>query len=217
MENRIVRLLKHIVVEARWDGTWHLLDADLFKHGVVPASDDGSIPSLREVQGNYLIDRFPPTMYVYTREYVHFRRKPDHVLRGFIEHHQAGFMSHYYQMNLGLPLEYPPGRPTDLNAKVSSSGTVVLQWSHSQDFDNDLLGYEVMISQRSRGWNYDDPAYERVPEDTSETCTFTEYPELELKPKKGRYYWSVRAVDDHRRKEPRTYYFPSNESEFTVS
>lgn len=106
MENRMVRLLKHIVVEARWDGRWHLLDADLFKHGVVPASDDGSIPSLREVQGNYLIDRFPPTMYVYTREYVHFRRKPDHVLRGFIEHHQAGFMSHYYQMNLGLPLEY---------------------------------------------------------------------------------------------------------------
>jgi hypothetical protein len=217
IENRIVKMMKHIVVEAKWGGCWHLLDADLFKHGVVPARDDGTIPSLRDVQGAYFMDRFPPTMYVYTREYVNFACRSMKLLcpPHFYEPHEAGFVSHYYQMNLGLPLEYPPSRPTGLSAKVNHN-RVILQWRASRDTDNDLVGYDVMVSRQSRGWNYADPAYENVPMDTSDVSTFTEYRELELKVGKGQHFWSVRAVDEHRRKEPQTYYFPSNESEFTV-
>ena len=32
----------------------------------------------------------------------------------------------------------------------------VLEWDQSNDKDNDLLGYRVYISTKSRGWNYND-------------------------------------------------------------
>lgn len=217
IENRIVKMLKHIVVEARWDGRWHLLDADLFKHGVIPRKDNGEIPSLREVQGNYLMDRFPPTAYVYTRDYRLYKDVPCHLLHPphFHEPHEAGFMSHYYQMNLGLPLEYPPSRPTDLTSKIMER-KILLSWSPSQDADNDLVGYEVLVNTVSRGWNYEDPDYDNVPRDTSDKPIFTEHNEIEVTLDSGTYYWSVKAIDEHREKEPRTYYFPSDECSLKV-
>ena len=218
IENRVVFLPKHTLVEAKWNGRWHLLDADLFKHGVVPRKDNGEIPALREVQGNHFIDRFPPTAYVYTRRYKPYQDKPAYLLRPphFHEPHEAGFISHYYQMNLGLPLEYPPSRPEGLASTVEGQ-KVFLRWSESRDLDNDLVGYEVLIGRKSRGWNYEDPVYENVPKDTSDKPIFTEYPRLETRLDPGKYYWSVRAIDEHRKKEPRTYYFPSEECCFGVT
>ncbi len=212
IENRIVYLVKHIVVEARWNRRWHLLDADLFKHGIVPRRDDGEIPALRDVQGTCFMDRFPPTLYVYTRQYKLYKDKPASLFLPprFYEPHEAGFVSYYYQMNLGLPLEYPPSTPRDLSSIVEGR-RLVLKWSESQDSDNDLAGYEVMIATRSRGWNYEDPTYENVPKDTAEESIFTEYPSHEITLQPGKYFWSVRAIDAHRKKEPRTYYFPSDE------
>ena len=218
IENRIVKMLKHIVVEAKWGGRWHLLDADLFKHGVVPRKDNGEIPSLREVQGNYLIDRFPPTAYVYTRQYRLYSDVSRHLLHPphFHEPHEAGFMSYYYQMNLGLPLEYPPSRPANLSSRTMGR-RVLLSWSPCTDADDDLVGYEVLINTVSRGWNYEDPDYDNVPRDTSNESIFTEHHELEVRLGSGRYYWSVKAIDEHRKKEPRTYYFPSDEHCFEVT
>jgi len=217
IDNRIVFLLKHTVVEAKWNARWHLLDADLFKHGIVPRKDDGEIPSIREAQGNYLMDRFPPTVYVYTRQYVPYRRAPADLLHppNFHEPQEAGFVSYYYQMNLGLPLEYPPERPENLSSSVRGC-RVVLSWSPSQDRDEDLVGYEVLVGAQSRGWNYEDPVYDNVPRDTSGKPILTEDCQIEIALDPGKYYWSVKAIDKHREKEPRTYYFPSDEHTFEV-
>jgi hypothetical protein len=216
IESRVVKLTKHVVAEGKWSNRWHLLDADLFKHGVIPRKDDGEIPALWEVQGNYFMDRFPPTMYVYTRDYKKYRDLPAKELAQIIEPHEAGFMSHFYQMNLGLPREYPPSRPENLVAKVKGK-TALLSWFPSTDRDNDLAGYEVMVNNVSRGWNYDNPEYQNVPRDTSDTRHFTEVTSLELTDlEKKRYFWSVKAIDSHVKKEKRTYYFPSEEKSFLV-
>ncbi len=83
--------------------------------------------------------------------------------------------------------------------------------------DNDLAGYEVMIGKNSRGWNYENPTYENVPRDTSDKSICTEDTEAELELEPGLYFWSVSAIDEHRKKEPRTYYFPSDEQTFEIS
>lgn len=216
IENRIVKLLKHIVVEAKWDGGWHLLDADLFKHGVIPKDDLGRIPALRDVQGSCFMDRFPATAYVYTRDYALYKdMKAELLPPRFYEAHEAGFVSYYYQMNRCLPLKHPPSRPTGLTSRVTGR-SVALRWAEASDIDNDLMGYEVMIGTQSRGWDYDDPNYENVPCDTSNTPIFAEEESFETQLDPGTYFWSVRAVDAHRKKEPRTYYFPSRELNFTV-
>ena len=218
IENRIVKLLKHVVVEAKWDGGWHLLDADIFKNGVIPKDDEGRIPALRDVQGSYFMDRFQPTLYVHTSEYKLYREKTALVqtLIPSDPHMVAGFVSYYYQMNLGLPLEHPPSKPKELTSSINGR-IVALKWRRSEDPDGDLVGYEIMVSNRSRGWNYDDPVYENVPKDTSETAVFSEDTQIEVELDPGRYFWSVRAVDEHRKKEARTYYFPSNEHSFEVA
>jgi len=209
IENRIVKLMKHVVVEARWDGRWHILDGDLFKHGVVIRNERGAIPAIRDVQGNYLIDRFPPTAYVYTREYRLYREKASSLRPpNFFEPHEVPFMSYFYQMNSGLSAEYPPSRPHNLKSTIGIGKRVKLEWEESTDQDNDIVGYEVMIGSRSRGWNYCDPEYDNVPHDTSDKPIFTEDTSLSLDLDPGVYYWSVRAVDSHRKKEPLTYYFP---------
>ncbi len=217
IENRIVKLLKHIVVEARWDGRWHILDADLFRHGVIPREDSGNIPAIRDVQGSYFMDRFPPTLYVYTRDYKPYRRRAAELVPPFFhEAHEAAFMSYYYQMNLGLPPEHPPSRPKGLSSHINGR-RVTLSWRASSDLDNDLVGYEVMINDKPRGWDYEDPTYENVPRDTSDKSTFTENAKIELQLDPGVYFWSVKAIDEHRKKEPRTYYFPSSEQLFEIS
>ncbi len=131
IENRIVKLLKHIVVEAKWNGGWHLLDADLFRHGVIPREDNGRIPAMRDVQGNYFIHRFPPTLYIYTREYKLYKERAAELVPPFFhEAHEAAFMSYYYQMNLGLPLEHPPSRPRGLSSHIKGR-RVTLSWKAS--------------------------------------------------------------------------------------
>lgn len=39
---------------------------------------------------------------------------------------------------------------------ANSSQTVLIDWEDSFDKDNDLLGYRVYISSKTRGWNYQD-------------------------------------------------------------
>ena len=220
IENRVVKLPHHIVTEAKWDDRWHLLDADLFKHGIIP-NINGEIPSIRDVQGNYIMDRFMPSMYVYTREYEKYKDLDKKLLsneEGFYELHEASFMSYYYQMNSGLKLEYPPSRPKNLNAEVNSSSSIKLSWDKSTDKDNDLIGYRVIIGSFSRKWNYLNPIYENVINDTSGGDEiFVEDNNLEIGAVlSGTYYWSVKAIDKHIEKEPFTYYLPSEEGSFVV-
>jgi len=78
------------------------------------------------------------------------------------------------------------------------------------------VGYEVLVGAQSRGWNYEDPVYDNVPRDTSGKPILTEDCQIEIALDPGRHYWSVKAIDKHREKEPRTYYFPSDEHTFEV-
>tara|TARA_Y100000310_G_scaffold305648_1_gene346039 strand:- start:206 stop:964 length:759 start_codon:yes stop_codon:yes gene_type:complete len=217
IENRVVKLPHHIVTEAKWDDRWHLLDADLFKHGIIP-NINGEIPSIRDVQGNYIMDRFMPSMYVYTREYEKYKDLDKKLLsneNGFYELHEAGFMSYYYQMNEGMKLEYPPSRPKKLDSFVIGND-VILNWNNSIDKDGDLRDYLVTIGKESRGWNYINPDYNNVPSDTKGETFMAWENKIELSFEKGTYYWSVKATDSHISKEPLTYYLPSEEHRFVV-
>jgi len=57
-----------------------------------------------------------------------------------------------------IPPSHPPGAPglTSVKTQTLSDGRVrvTLAWGPSPDADGDLLGYRVMVSQRSRGWYY---------------------------------------------------------------
>ncbi|WYX52393.1 hypothetical protein WJ977_09135 [Achromobacter xylosoxidans] len=51
--------------------------------------------------------------------------------------------------------KYEPDPPDFKNVKVKREKFLV-EWLPARDSDNDLLGYRVYVSSRSRGWNYQD-------------------------------------------------------------
>ncbi|EFV82242.1 hypothetical protein HMPREF0005_00778 [Achromobacter xylosoxidans C54] len=138
-KTRLVQAHAHITTEIYYDGGWHLFEADLV--GGPPVMINGRIPSVAELANNpFLIDKSP-------------------------SHEEAAdskwYGWNYYETTTNrwkltdFGPKYEPDPPDFKNVKVKREKFLV-EWLPARDSDNDLLGYRVYVSSRSRGWNYQD-------------------------------------------------------------
>lgn len=178
-EARLVQVGSHVSAEVHYDGDWHLLEPSLDDGTHVVRDADGTIPSIVELSRRpYAIDALathvepagysvgnepmkysptcpsyhffarqaystPPLYYVKVASLLEERTSPSFGWRRFVEVPDD-------ERVLGdLPERFSPGAASNL-----SFDGMHLSWTESADRDDDLLGYRVYLSSRSRGWCY---------------------------------------------------------------
>jgi len=208
---RVMQLHHHRVTEVYYEDDWHYCDPDIFKHGMMIRRPDGTIPSLEwllDPAHLFVGDALPPDGVVYTpAQLCDTRGLP---VTGDVMTSYTSGQTPYYSWYLGGPLEHPPSLPELRPAQVSGR-FVSLSWLPSSDRDEETPGYHVDLFLEG----------EAHPIEMWRDLTVTEVrssvlcrsPDRQLAP--GRYRWTVRAVDSHRRHNPDTWYYPAR-GEFTV-
>ena len=176
---RLVQLHAHVSAEIYYDGKWHLFEADLA--GGPPIMVDGQIPSVEELSKTpFLIDKVP-TKYEYYLSlskvnsnssmypsYFFFSKKALSQMEASYYYKTATSKeiknSKFYGWDLyktdnhrwsltDFEPKWEPSLPMFKNIKIKGN-KFILEWEKSHDKDNDLLGYRVYLSEKSRGWNY---------------------------------------------------------------
>ena len=199
-KTRRVRLPAHAALEARYNDSWHFVDADMLKNGDLIERFDGQVPDtewLTKGSNALLVDTYAawPDAYAYDGAPVNAAGKR---LTGFIGTGNSEDLG-YPSSRFGAPLAYPPS-PPEIEARelAVTQPVVTLRWGGSYDRDGDLSGYALEIGTAPGR------------SDTQRLETVEPRAQIEL-PAAGTYYYRVRALDRHRQLEPRTFYQPSEE------
>ncbi len=211
------QLPQHVVAEVRCGDRWVIADADAFKGGIVPEGDDGRLLGMEEIEANpYVLDRFPPTGWMLRPDSRYTRGVLGHRVRGYVdalEPDRRGFVSGYYVTSArGFPPSLPEIRRFDV-----CDGRLLLSWDPVNVREGRLVGYRVRIGTLSRAWSYDDvfwcesplaqTACDVVESETTDLCLEASVAEGSLRA----VFASVTAVSDRVQREPRTYFWPSEE------
>ncbi len=226
-QSRIEYLGRHILAEVYYQGSWHIFDPDMFKNGIIPNINE-DIPSVKQIKLNpTVLDQFPMTGW-WVRSGTHYAQNTQgDDITGYVSvnytNDYVGYPSSFYVKEI----EYAPQIVTPIKSKVNEKNNeVFLQWSETFDKDNDFLYYEVSIGSTSKEWSYNNLTYNDLgingefPRETG--IEIGSYQTIEEKinitiEEPGKYYWSVKAVDNHIKKAPQSYYWSSDEGEFTIN
>jgi hypothetical protein len=219
---RVRRFPQHVVAEVKCCGRWVLADADAFKGGVIPEGPDGRLLSMEDIEANpYVLDRYPPTGWMMRPGSKHTKGLFGRQVRGYVdalEPDQRGFVSGYY---VSCARGFPPSLP-EVRHFAAGRGRFVLSWTVAKVREGRLLGYRVRIGTRSRGWTYDDVFLADAPLsatscDIAETETAALCIEGPVDLKIDELFASVTAVSDRVEKEPRTFFWPSEEVRYALA
>jgi hypothetical protein len=178
--SRLVQLGQHQIAEIFYDGSWHYFDPDLFGNGQTVRNSAGEIPSVAEMSrlqpqaldalaayqelsvmdcSEENVSGFYYPSYFYFSSQAYPANAPQGYFVGSAE--QYG----YYDMRKveSIPsldiiqlqefsAQHVPEKPHITGIQVSGN-TLSIQFS-SQDEDGDLAGFQVFISNHTRGWDY---------------------------------------------------------------
>jgi hypothetical protein len=183
-KTRLVQAHAHTTAEIFYDGKWSLFEADLA--GGPPLLINGRIPSVAELAKNpFLIDRVPTHFEGYIapkREFNKSEESPKYPSYFFFSYAPLKKIEATYYYKTASPEEaanskwygwnyyktttdrwkltefepkYEPDPSAFKNIK-RHGGKFTIEWWPARDSDNDLIGYRVYVSTKSRGWNYQD-------------------------------------------------------------
>ena len=194
IEGRMVPVNHHVTCEARYDGGWHLADALMF--GANQPHRDGEVLSGDEIRKDpYFTDAFPlPYLYGTLEEY--FTEDGFRCLGyAFGEMGSSGmpFYSYYWD----APKDNPPTLPYPLVTQRLGGQRVRLNWSPSFKTGNETIEYRVEIFSDRDCTNC-----------IHRDVTRINYLEWDVPEMNRIYYFEVRAMDDHRKLNPDTWYMP---------
>ena len=258
---RTVHLDGHVVAEIWYDDDWHVFDGDsMGGNGLSPMSPDGSIPSVVELtQHPEWIDALPHRFeidhngtarssggiarswrYCRSGDYEGrcYRRKRSYVNANDEYYGWTNTRAEPYDWSTEeLEPRYQPGvvkfKEVSVTEREDQTAEVTITWKAPADKDNDLLGYRVFISRKSRGWSYDmfhgankaerywnntsswqpdmyERVYELPPHDVD--MLVTEDPQITLQLEEGQtYFVTVMAFDEYHERAGRVLYLMSNE------
>lgn len=208
----------HVIAEVFLDHQWRIVDADLFKNGVIPRNQNGQLLSMRDLEENpYQIDKFPPTGGLCLRTGSHYAifEAPLSVLSSEYRGYISGYYCHW------IPQQYPPSIPQLIKQPDHSYHPVIvtLAWRPSLPKNGESPRYRVRIGTTSKGYSFKNAVYSQLLNETGiEVGQFeTSITNLNVKLERpGRYFWSVQAIDGHVTSEPNTFYWSSDEDSFQV-
>lgn len=257
-KSRVVQLGGHVIAEIYYDLNWHYFDADAFMGGNI-LKINGEIPSVQEMSKNpYIIDQLGPlsrevmisdkyldSLYypsgayfckeAYTTEpYVFYKIASDYECLNELYGWNCYEIVEDKERNLDATSYRCVGIPVMLDIKVEK-GEVYLKWEKAFDADNDLLGYKIYVSEKSRGWEYSNiyaegeaiqyvvgsyqfDQYDVLTDLPFKDTAYIETTETEtmVKLDKGIYYISIMPFDKHGEESGVKLYVPSNELKVTV-
>jgi hypothetical protein len=190
-KGRQVQLGTHIIAEIYYNEAWHYLDTDLFGNGDIVLTDDGRIPSVRELGTPELVRKLDalanyqeahaavctlplkansyapyPSFYYFSRQayptgyngpgyYYKDTPLPNADLHTFF----YGWMNFHFEPDPSIirfdqPVKGGPSVPQIDTVTVDRQKSQITIGYRSTDPDQDLAGYRIYVSERSRGWNY---------------------------------------------------------------
>ncbi len=193
VESRTTSMSHHVVAEARYDGEWHIADALFF--GSRQPSKDGRVLSVAELKEDvYFADGWAQDGFLYDDDEM--LSEDGFSVLGYVFGPWGAYP--YYSWYLGAPAEHPPTRPVILPVRREGGQQVRVAWAPSARLGDGPIEYQVRIA--------DDRAMQNTVlcATTADTGMRFDVPE-----RNRMYYIEVRAMDDHRRLNPNTWYPPS--------
>lgn len=183
-------LRNHTVAEAKYGGAWHIADALFF--GADQPAIDGRVLSVEELQANpYVADAKPTPCFAYDPELL--LSEDGFGVLGYVFGPWGS--EPYYSYYLGAAKDYPPTIPTVLPAAREKGQRVRLRWSRSVKAGGETITYDVSVfADRACTARLHHVVTDQL------DCLF-DVPEMNRM-----YYMEVRAMDEHRRFNPRTWY-----------
>jgi hypothetical protein len=203
IEARKVLLDHHVSCEAFYDGDWHLADALMF--GASQPHRDGNVLSGEEIRRDpYFTDAFPmPYLYGTLEEY--FTADGFRCL-GYAFGEWGSSLMPYHSWYWGAPLDNPPTLPYPLVTQRLDGQRVRLNWSPSFKVGGGNVEYRVEIFT-------DRDCTNCIHKDVTRTNAL----EWEVPQANTLTYFEVRAMDDHRRFNPDTWYMATRNNFMLVS
>jgi hypothetical protein len=180
---RLVQLAHHQIAEIYYDGDWHYLDTDLFGNGETVLDNNGNIPSVAEMsRGDYQkLDALPAFQefnvmdctgpaangdeypsYFYFSSQAYLTDVPQNYYVGVdsaydFEHSWKAvekIASNDKVVLYDFPVQRTPTKPIITNVLLDPSHTTLTVSFKATDPNSDLDGYQIFISDHSRGWDY---------------------------------------------------------------
>jgi hypothetical protein len=199
IEARRVPVHHHATCEALYEGGWHVADALMF--GEEQPEREGEVVSVAALQAEpYFADAFPLRCFVYSPEEL--LSADGYRLLGYVFGEWGGLP--YYSWYMGAPVDYPPTLPHPLVTQRLEAGRVRLRWTPSIKYGGGRVEYRVRLFE-DRG---------RTRELASATV-LEPYFDWEVPQSNRHYFYDVCAMDDHRAKNPATWY-PSLPGNFVL-
>ena len=178
-KTRVVQLSSHVISEIYYDSSWHYFDADtvLNANGIVKIG--GKIPDTKTLSENpHLWDKkdfyFDSVFRSHSRSLggafayqCHIFRFPPGKYPAYyiktatpVEEFSVEYGWNYYIMKKADditcspagPILYRPSAP--FLEKLSVQGGKITISCRSKNYNNDLQGYKLFVSKKSRGWEY---------------------------------------------------------------
>ncbi len=196
---RRVPLSHHVVAEATYDGGAHIVDALFF--GANQPHRDGRVLSVEELKADlYFADAFPQECFAYDPELL------ESADRFWVLGYVFGVWGSepYYSYYLEAEKAHPPTLPLAIPARRVGERSVCLNWARSLKMGGGEVEYDVRVfSDRECKAQ----VFQRTTEETSLVYEVGELNRM--------YFVEVRAMDDHRLKNPETWY-PAARSNFVL-
>ena len=199
VECRIAPMHHHVIAEAHFDGAWRVCDA-LFFGSHFPVRD-GHWLSVEELWADpYFTDTISQAYFVFADDCV--RSRDGYYTLGY--NFGTWSWEPYYSYYVGADFDTPPTLPTLLPAKRLQGKDIELRWVESIKRGGGAIEYGVGI--------YADRQRRELVHGT-----FTKENALtwEVPDQNRMYFVAVQAMDDHREKNPDTWY-PTTTSNFVL-
>lgn len=190
VEARPVGLTHHVVAEAFYNGDWHIADALFF--GDRPPSRDGRVCSVDELKETpYFADAYPQRCFVYDPELL--LSEDGYQVLGYCMGPWGS--QPYYSYYLQADKDCPPTLPAILPAQRLAELTVRLRWTEAIKMGGGRVEYDVRVCTDRE-----------CQEDVFRTITVETGIRFDVPMPNRMYFIAVRAMDDHRQRNPDTWY-----------
>ena len=195
--SRSVGLSHHVVAEATYDDGDHIVDALFF--GAEQPHRNGRVLSVDELKADpYYADRFPQYCFAYDSELL--LSEDGYGILGYVFGPWGS--EPYYSYYLSAEKDHPPTLPAAIPTERVDDRRVRLNWSRSVKMGGGEIEYEVSVF-----------VDRNCTEELLKTKTQDTFQLFEVPQPNTMYFVEVRAMDDHRRKNPNTWY-PAVRSNF---
>jgi len=199
ISTQVVGLSHHVVAQATYDYGDHIVDALFF--GANQPHRNGRVLSVEELKAEpYFADAFPQQCFAYDPELLE-------CTDGFwVLGYVFGIWGSepYYSYYLGAEKAHPPTLPLALPAQRVDDRCVRLNWAKSMKMGGGEVEYGVRVFS-------DRACKEQVFQATTKETLLV----YEVEKTNWMYFVEVRAMDDHRQKNPNTWY-PAARSNFVL-